>query len=619
MSDIVTTALPLERSTSDSLSFRKVQVAVWLAVLTLLTGVVAYFESFSHMALYDDEGFLMISLRRFFEGQVLYDQSASAYGPLYYLYQWAAHHVMGTALSHDSVRFVSVAFLLATTAVCFLAVYRLTRSVLIAGIALVLVSRELSLLSQGPAHPQEACAFLLPLVGLQACAARGRAYISVSLGVLAGAIVLTKINLGACVLLALSVIFFAMLREGSWQRAGLWSASSAAALFPVFLMRPNIGERWAATFCFVEVLSICAVALAVSRTTVCQRFRWRDILLALLAFLATLGTISSFVFSRGTTPAAMIRWLVIWPATVFQHWSIPLLISPLTIPLAMVSLLTAWQFGVKKRNHTVVALLKIGFAVGVMLLCRDHYSFFGFLVPWLWLVAVPTHEPFTDAQALGRAALAVVGVLQALYAYPIAASHVEVPIVFMILAAAVCLWDVRGFVRLVLPVRWQSSRIDRFAGAAAMLLLGAYCGLAAWRAYRSYEALSPLELPGSNRIHLSARRASGLQKLVTEARSSCTSLLTAPGMYSFNLWTGLPLPDLMLISDTWMIFLTDQQQSEVAREFSREPHGCVIDNPEVVKWYTRGSEVYSKPLMRFINEKFHVVTTAYGYQLMLRN
>ena len=90
-------------------------------------------------------------------------------------------------------------------------------------------------------------------------------------------------------------------------------------------------------------------------------------------------------------------------------------------------------------------------------------------------------------------------------------------------------------------------------------------------------------------------------------------------MYSFNLWTGLPLPNLMLISNNWMDHLTDPEQTEVAREFSRDPRACVIYNAGVLKVWTKGKDISSKPLVRLIKQQFHVVAIEDGYQFMLPN
>jgi len=612
------TTFAVEHKVSSAIPFPRVKLAVCVLVLTLLAGTAAYFNSFSHMAVYDDEGYLMANVDQFLNGQVLYDQIAIFHAPMFFLYERAAHHFSGADLSHDSVRFISVTFWVITTVICFLLVYKLTGSVLMAGIAQAVIFRDLLFLSDEPAHPQEACILLLALVGLQACYSRNRAVTLISLGILTGTLVVTKINLGAYVLLALGIAFFCAVEKGPWQRAGLWSASSAALILPALLMLPHISEPWAAAFCLVEVLSIAAVVLAVARSPIAERFRWQHFLLAVAACIATTLVISSVLFARGTTPAAMLKWLVVWPATRFQYWFLPPPISPWAVAWAALSPLAAWQFWVKTKNYTAITLLKAGFVALMILLCLEHYWVLWLAGPFVWLVAVPPAGSIHDSQRFGRTVLALVGALQVLYAYPVAGSQLRFVTAFLTLAAAVCSSDVLAAVREEFPIQWQRARLERFAGVA-VLLVGAYYVQCAWRAYHSYETLAQLNLPGSSLIHLEAHRAAGLERIVATVRSSCTSLVTAPGMYSFNLWTGVPGPKLLLLSNDWMDHLTDLEQAEVAREFSRDPRGCVIYSPRAAKVWTKGKDISSKPLMRFINQNFHVANSEFGYQLMLPN
>jgi len=620
--EAMTTPVVADRKAPFSSRASIARTAICLIVLTLLASVIAYYDAFSSMAEYDDEGLLATNVKRFMDGAVLYDQTGSIYGPVYYLYQLAAHRLAGAAITHDSVRWITMAFWLTTSALCFLLVHRTTRSLLAAALAQVLTFRALAFLGIEPAHPQEACILLLALLGLQACFARNKALLMVSLGSLAAAIVLTKANLGACVLLGLSMALLSMLKEGRSQRAGLWLACVAAIAFPVILMRGRLGEQWVAIFCIVEVLSVISVILVVVSLRIPAQFRWRDVMIAVLAFVAASIAISSFVFARGTTPAAMLKWLIIWPATTFlQGWSLPPPTTLWEIPSALLSLAVAWQFWIKRRSNKAIIFLKAGFVIAVLWICMGdgHYSVVGFVIPFLWLVAVPPSESLPDGLIFGRVVLATLAVLQILYAYPIAGSQYRLITVFMILGAVICLSDVSGPIRALLPLQWRRMHIDRWAGAALLLLLAAF--YLAWargsRAVYVHSTVA-LHLPGSNRMHLRRRRAMALQQLVSEARRSCTSLVTVPGMYSFNLWTDLPYPD-QLTSENWMESLTDLEDTEIRRELSHEDHACVIYNPKMASMWNYGDDLSSSPLLQFIKQQFPMVMTANDYQLMRRN
>ena len=64
-------------------------------LLTLCTAFTAYYRVFVSLANYDDEGYMMWTIKNFLGGHALYDQVSTVYGPFYYLYQWCALTLTG--------------------------------------------------------------------------------------------------------------------------------------------------------------------------------------------------------------------------------------------------------------------------------------------------------------------------------------------------------------------------------------------------------------------------------------------------------------------------------------------------------------------------------------------
>ena len=122
---------------TGALLFRNVRLTAVSVFITLCSVVTAYHLVFTRQNLtsYDDEGTLMIIIRRFLEGHVLYDDIVVYYGPFYYLYEWCAHVLTGTPVSHDSVRFVSMFFWVTCALLVYWLVYRATNSLLLAAAA----------------------------------------------------------------------------------------------------------------------------------------------------------------------------------------------------------------------------------------------------------------------------------------------------------------------------------------------------------------------------------------------------------------------------------------------------------------------------------------------------
>ena len=75
--------------------------------LTMPDGLAAFLlqPGFSNYAFYDDEGTMMMSLKRFFDGLPLYDRVGAIYGPAFYLFQWTCTDSLG--FLSPTIRFAS--------------------------------------------------------------------------------------------------------------------------------------------------------------------------------------------------------------------------------------------------------------------------------------------------------------------------------------------------------------------------------------------------------------------------------------------------------------------------------------------------------------------------------
>ncbi len=173
-------------------------------MLTLCAAFTASYDAFISLAKYDDEGYMMWTVKNFLAGHPLYDQVVTVYGPFYYLYEWVILSVTGAPAASDSLRLVSAAFWVAAALVAFLLAYRATGSLVVAAVVHLLAFRALGFIGEETAHPQEACILLLLALG-RAFYIADRKLRLVMMGVLGGAMAATKINLGIFVVVALTV------------------------------------------------------------------------------------------------------------------------------------------------------------------------------------------------------------------------------------------------------------------------------------------------------------------------------------------------------------------------------------------------------------------------------
>ena len=414
-------------------------------LLTLCAAFTAYYRVFVSLADYDDEGYMMWTVKNFLGGRALYDQVATVYGPFYYLYEWCALSLTGFPAASDSLRLVSATFWVAAALVAFLLAYRATGSLALAVCVHLVVFRALGFVGEEPAHPQEACIFLLLALG-RAFYIANRTLRMVMMGVLGGAMAMSKINLGIFVLVAL-IVGLTFAQPAGWRRrAACIGVSLGALALPVVLMWDRMAEPWAIFFAALVMISLASVLVTV------RGMPWqgpslgmRDMTVVTLAFAVTAAAICCFPLSHGTTLRNLWEWLIVVPRKTYGlYWALPANVHVSALIWALAGLVLAWYAAHGRISDRLLAMLKLGFAVSVLLMCATsrYAGLLNFATPFLWLVAArPANSAGDHRYTLARAMLAILGVIQVLYAYPIAGSQVDFVAVYTIVFAGVCFWD----------------------------------------------------------------------------------------------------------------------------------------------------------------------------------
>jgi len=237
------------------------------------------------------------------------------------------------------------------------------------------------------------------------------------------------------------------------------------------------------------------------------------------------------------------------------------------------------------------------------------------------MAARPGNTDASPGYATARGLLALLCAIQVLYAYPVAGSQVVFVAVLMIVVAGLCFWDgLSWFRRPRLEARPNrtTNRWPAVARVSAAVLIACLNLAFAWDARRTYESFSPLDFPGSRHVRVEPDKAAALRAIVSRINSSCSTLLTEPGLFSFHLWTGKPSPG-GVDHQLWMSLLDDATQNAIVEKLSRDPQACVVFQRELVNYWAPGANIQAKPLIRYIRENFHNVIEGSGYSLMMRN
>src|SRR5688572_5200592 len=148
--DQLNTTSQLSRA-EPSPGFRHVRIitSVFAAIVLVVSLAFAYYFVFSRsMSL--DEGYLMITVQGFNNGNALYDTVFTQYGPLYYFYEWLLHSALAIPLTHDATRLLCVFHWLAAAIVLGLATWKMTRSAIMALFVSAQAVVHLSLIANEP-------------------------------------------------------------------------------------------------------------------------------------------------------------------------------------------------------------------------------------------------------------------------------------------------------------------------------------------------------------------------------------------------------------------------------------------------------------------------------------
>ena len=613
---------PAPRQTRRNPALLTIQLLA-LAVSVLATVVAIYFMSFKGFRVFDDEGYLMIGVKSLLQGNALYDHTYAQYGPFYYLVQAGLYTVLHMQVTHDAVRAIMGCFWFLSTFLCSWSVYRLTRSWIPTGLGFIGAMRILAFFTGSPGHPDEICAALLFGVLICACYLSDRPSVRIAslMGAFIAALALTKINLGCYIALATGLALLKASSIGPLQKALFAVFSVAGLALPAVVLAPHLHLEWAQLDVFLIVLSMSASLLVVWYLEV-EYFAAPALWIAYVVAAGVVAVlIGAFFLARGTTWSAMLYMTVLQYKGFAKNWYVPLSVRSEVPPLLSLLLAVIWVRisasskgrGIAIAVLNIVRILAILVSLAWLLTRIDDPLMYNFVIPWAWLVVVPSNSEDSRKPHFARVALCLMSAFVALYPLPVAGSQVAfallltLPIVYVFLNDAV-----------VVPVAKRLGGRMRMVDVAAVVVLTVVNVQYALKAVQSYRELAPMALAGAERIHVDAGQAAEYQWITASLTNSCDSNYSMPGIFSLYFWTKTEPPTNLLMSN-WIGLLNMDQQQAVAQDLSRFRRLCIVYNPSLVSFWRRGQDLSVSPLARYIHDGFTEFAERDGYIILIRN
>ena len=600
---------------------RALLIGLVVVAVALVATPLAFYAFFSGMPDYDDEGYLLISLREYARGGILYDDVYSQYGPAYFQLLTPIFRAGRLAFVPMHGRALGLGLLLVTGIVCAAATWRLTRRLLVTVLAELLVVQALVPSRDEPLHPGALLALLLSslvLAGTFLDESRWRRASGVA-GVLLAAMLLMKVNVGAFATLAVvAALVFAGPRSGRIAGLRVAAVSTVAAL-PMLLVAPRLDEpsvRALLAVALASVLGVMAVAFAMPLERASMGGRLRAV-----AIPAAVGLAASLAWelARGTTLAGLLDGVVLGPLRHPGEFFVEPELGREAYVTAAAGLGGAMAFAwARRRGRTerwpgsaIVGATQLVLG-GLLWLGAAHRVPLPLAVmPFLWIARCGSRA---DGRPLGPLVLAMVAALQTLHAYPVAGTQVAWATFLAVPAGGVALAD--GWRRLRGALE-AAGRLGAAPGRLAGAALGAGLAVAAVSGvYTTHRRLElayvqgvPLALPGAERVRVPREQATLYRLLAENLAKRCRTFVTQPGLFSFHLFTGMD-PPTRLNATVWMLLLSDAQQERIVERLAGSPAPvCAL---------RRQRRVFTTPLARYIEERFVTLFEVESFEFRIR-
>lgn len=613
------------------------------AVVTIAATVTAYFTIFTTFAPYDDEGTLLVGLRAFVEGETLYRDVWSVYGPFYYELFGGIFSLFGLDVTTDASRSIVVLVWVATS-LCFgLVAQALTRNLWLGLAAMIAAFASLGVLANEPMHPQGLCVLLLGAFSLLVVRGPSKRalWLGAGCGALLAALLLTKVNLGVFAIAAavLAAAFTAWPFAGrAWVR---WLVGAAVLALPAVVLARDLDLSWAREFALIEMLALGAVLVAARplRPTGPDRDLLRTLLGGLAGFLVAVVAILLVLLLTGPSlgdaydgivrKAFGIRDLLIaqtpFPVGTTLVWGI--------FALAAAYLATRVLRSQEGRPALWSALLRALAGIATWFGIA-HIVVVGFnpstanpvIVPMLvaWIAVIPPAGlAETPYKRFLRVLLPALAIAETLQIYPVPGSQLGIASVCFVSVGALLLADAVAELRAVYAAG-PGPRLARLAGTTAVASVAVAAVLAlnvlllpGSSAIVNYRNNAELALPGATTMRIAPPAPEQYAQLVGLLQENgCTTFIGFPNVNSLYLWSGLE-PPRPYAPNGWFYALDDEQQRQAVAELRASERPCAIRNDELAASYLHGEAPPERPLVKYVLDEFRPVAEVGSFEFLL--
>lgn len=625
--------------------------ALAIGAVAVVEAYYGWYRYFTWMPDYDDQGQMLLMLRQWIDGAALYDDVFTQYGPFHILAFGLPFRLLGVEPTIAAGRMVTLALHVSTTVLLAIVVLRLTRSLWSAVLAEFAAFYLLLDLVGGSLHPGALLMFALGAVLVNVVVLRRRwpGPSDVVTGAIAATVLLTKINVGIFLLVALAYVAAAGGKTRLLHRYLLPLTEGALVVMGPVLLLPGARQIGGGSVAIESandtvVLDWWALAYVAAAVTVILFGRLSraenegealSIPYLAAGFVPTAVAIVTLIVLLGSSPVSVARNVVIRPLGLTDTLVVlaPMSSWALVLLLAVPGLiLLAWKLTKApstRRWLLTSGVLRVAGALLLLYACLGSLltrlgshavgDVFAYL-PLTALVLLPPVGRSAVPDPLGRRFLAVFAVGHSLHAYPVAGLQETFGLLFPLVCAVVVLHDGSG----ELDAALESGSVSRptwtvAAPTAAVLLALVWLWIPVLRLFPSrYDAWVPLGLAGTDRIRVPESTREDLARQVGLLRS-CSQFVSLPGEPSLHVYAEIE-PPTGFNTVQWPTLLEhDEQQAIVDALEATDGPICLKTGPPITRGGT-GSDVPG-PLTTYLSSgaEFETVASGDDWQIGVRS
>jgi hypothetical protein len=590
-----------------------------MAAVTTLVSAELFFKEFSVFKFYDDIGYVMMSLKTYRDGYPLYDAVYTQYGPAYYVVRDWLYGPL--TITHDLTALVSVAHAVLCCVFLGAIAYRLTANTALALLTVLISAGRVGPFLEQAGHPQEFVALLAVLAVFAAGWPNHPRLKAGVLGILIGAALLTKINVGFFILVPFLFYYAAEIPHPAIRRAITVALSAGAVAAPLLLTLRNISTPWVLYTTVLLTASLIPLVWLLTWPTTERTYRNLGSFGAALA--VTVAAVIWYQIDRGASPAGLWRGIVTQHLHFADAYTNPFPLRALHAVLAVGSAILFVLVRSKRLDGRAVYWMTGAYAIVLPLLLAIPRGrvFAGFFVPFAWLASytwsttlttTDDSQPQQSPDTLRYASLiSLVAVYLLLQTYPVAGTQVfNGTVMFPVLAAMA----IAGVSRSGSAVAraWKTWRMNLLLPAALCVGTAAYVGILA----RNYALNEPANLPGMSLYRLPDLQVAKYHWLVSKLKPFDT-FVSMPGLNSLYFWTGKTPPSTYNVG-AWMMLLDSSTQQEMVQSLGQFKHLGAVRSRDDATWWVDTRDISRKPLVAFINSQMHTTARYNEYELLER-